>query len=864
MMRGVSTAGSADGPVIGYWGDRSGIHPNSNPPVRWDYDTGLNILWHTATPTFGYGAPTVLKDKVVCVTDVDPEHPFPLVIGLDLATGAECWRDEVNPLVLLSDEAKRKEMEELWVATLRWRGDYNRMLRDWNTAPTNDKSQVAESMKNLGLKPEGDVRKRGYPAKEDILDPNLKGSHWTKPWDALGKVGLSGDTWRYHCYGLPGGGWYFGETFATPVSDGERVYVQIAWGVWVAYDASGKRMWIRHLPSLGAGDYCQAGRSPLIWRDYLVADLGDWVRAFDRATGKEVWACQRSKAKVGQHEMSSPLVVTVAGKDYLYANGTPMFAVRLEDGVPCLITGPSSKSPGLIARTDPDRKDVLYLAGGGEHGGWEGKGKSEILSPACLRLKPGTNDTLEAEVLWHGVEGKAYGSQVSPMIAHGGKLYFLDCILDAATGKVRAGEPRGRGGNSQAVPDSSLTLQIAGGRIYGQGYAEHGSEKRNDDLGAAVVCQVFDMDGHYLASNRLRGLSGREAMRVRCNIPNWFNYPNNFTIVGDRIVTRSCDEVICIGRTDRAFSAAEMGRMAPGLAKGPTLDAVVAQLSAKDRCVRLAAVQALAGLKDKAEPVLPKIMEMFKSDSPEAAEMGFLAICALGPSAVSLAPELAKLAVGAVPGRDTFPGKNEQVLPVIGTPAQRVERARQALGALGPGSVETLAAMLGETEGGYGAAMQTAAVMEDLRTAAVVLAHGVVGGKAPRFLPKLHPFATAWGGLTQEEGLPQALLLRAWAGKDAGAILAKALTAGDAKRRFGLLASLVAAFDPVLLEPHVDALRSLVKEKNLSAAQALGGMGPKAASAVPDLEAWRADPKVDPKQASAIDAVLVKIRGPAR
>jgi hypothetical protein len=42
MTSGVSTAGSEDGPVIGYWGDRSGIHPNSNPPVRWDYDTGLN------------------------------------------------------------------------------------------------------------------------------------------------------------------------------------------------------------------------------------------------------------------------------------------------------------------------------------------------------------------------------------------------------------------------------------------------------------------------------------------------------------------------------------------------------------------------------------------------------------------------------------------------------------------------------------------------------------------------------------------------------------------------------------------------------------------------------------------------------
>ena len=30
--------------VLGYWGDGSGIH-RGDPPVRWDSDTGLGILW---------------------------------------------------------------------------------------------------------------------------------------------------------------------------------------------------------------------------------------------------------------------------------------------------------------------------------------------------------------------------------------------------------------------------------------------------------------------------------------------------------------------------------------------------------------------------------------------------------------------------------------------------------------------------------------------------------------------------------------------------------------------------------------------------------------------------------------------------
>jgi hypothetical protein len=89
---------SAPGPVIGFWGDGSGIHPKSDPPVRWDSDTGLNILWHSPTPTFGYGAPIVLKDVVIAVTDVDSLNPWPLVIGYDLATGAEKWRQQIKPL----------------------------------------------------------------------------------------------------------------------------------------------------------------------------------------------------------------------------------------------------------------------------------------------------------------------------------------------------------------------------------------------------------------------------------------------------------------------------------------------------------------------------------------------------------------------------------------------------------------------------------------------------------------------------------------------------------------------------------------------------------------------------------------------
>jgi hypothetical protein len=690
--------------VVGLWGDRSGIHPNSNPPVRWDSDTGLNIRWHTPTPTFSYSAPVVLKDRVVYLNDVDPEHPWPLLVGLDLATGKECWRVEVIPDAV----AKRPEVKQLWEATVRWRAEFCRYLAD----------KKPERLVTLGLRSEADTKRKGFPSKDDALNvTGPLGAPWTDPWRTLGKASLVGDTWRYHCYGLPGGAWFFGETFATPVSDGERVFIQLAWGVWAAFDRDGKQLWMHHLPSQAGGDYCQTGRSPLIWRDRLVADLGDYVRAFDRVTGKELWKFQRSSLKIGQHEMESPMVVTVAGTDYLYCNGQPPFVVRLDDGKAFKITGPIEKSPGHIVRADPDRPDVLYLAGGGEHGGWEGKGKGEIVPPAAVRLVPGDADTFKAEVLWHGVEGKQYGSQVSWMICHKGRLYFRDIILDALTGKVLIGKPGGRGTAAQAVPDSTYTLAIAGNRVYGQGFAEHGSEKRKDDDGAAVVCQVFDLDGHYLASNRLRGLPGQAEFRNRNNIPNWYSYANNFTVAGDVILSRSCQEVICIGK--------------------PSL------------------------------PAIPpaKALEMLKSDDPAVALTGFQTICALGPQAAGLAPELAKLAIGAVPGRDVFPEKGQEVPSLPGRPEQRIERARQALASLGKAAVPTLVGML-DNEAGFSAAMQTAVLMEDHAAAAELLAHGILQGKAPHLFPSLLPFAASWGGLTRTESLPRALAWRAWAAKD--------------------------------------------------------------------------------------------------
>ena len=826
------------------WGEGTGIFPGSAPPVRWDYDTGHNILWHTPTPTFGYGAPTVLKDRVVLLTEVDPEYPFPLLIGYDLATGAECWRTEVNPLpASIADPRKRKEIEDLWKATVRWRGEYAVLLGDWKAAA--DKRALAERMKRLGLKPDGDVSARGYPGKDAALDPTGPlGAHWTDPWKPLGQAGLVGDTWRYS--GVPGGSWFFGETFATPVSDGERVYVQISWGVWAAYDRDGKLLWMQHKPSKVHGDHCQCGRSPFLWRGRLVADLGDWIRAFDCATGKLAWECSRKALGTGGHEMASPVVFTVAGKDWVYCNGYPPLAVRLEDGRAVKLEGPLARSPGIIVRGNPDAPDQLFLAGGGEHGGWEGKGKSDAPPPASIRIRPDGQDGLKVELLWSGIEGKQHGSQLSWMICHGGRLYYRDVILDAATGRLLIGQPGSRDNPGQAVPGSTLTLAVAGGRIYGQGYAEHGSEKRADDGGARVRCEVYDLAGHRLAVNCLRGLAGQAAMRRRNNIPNWFSYPNNFAVSGDRILTRSCNEVICVGDARRAFTPEERRRVAADLAGKPTLHAALAGLDAREWPRRLAAVQALGELGSDAAPAAGGLVERLKAADPARAETGFHALLALGPRAASQAEALMALAQGQDPIRR--------------------ERALRALAGMGAAIENSLAAALAKADT-FGLAYQVAARMDDVDVAARTYARGLLAlDRAPQRLPWPPPFerflkdGAPW---TDRAGTiaRDALAALGSRGKAATAVLAPALKPDD-PARFMTIAVPLAAVDPQAVLPHLDLLRKLAGDarQRTDAVQILSRLGPAASAAAPELEALLADTKLDGRFRQTVEAALARIR----
>ena len=224
-----------------------------------------------------------------------------------------------------------------------------------------------------------------------------------------------------------------GQAYPTPCSDGEHVYVATAHGVFACFDLAGKRRWLARVPGNG-GEYCRNGRSPILYKQLLISDITDKVRAFDSATGTLAWSDDLGKKK--HSTIVSPMVLTVSGKDILWAAGCN--AYLLPDGKKLNIEGWTDC--GMQTLVKYDEPDVIFFCGSGEHCGWTGKGKGvDPMPPAAVRFSlsgnPSTHSagsgtssssgqlTLKANVLWSGINGKYYGGNQPWMLYHGGKLY---------------------------------------------------------------------------------------------------------------------------------------------------------------------------------------------------------------------------------------------------------------------------------------------------------------------------------------------------------------------------------------------------------------------------------------------------------
>lgn len=483
--------------------------------------------------------PPVVAGKLVFVT-CEPgwKADWPLLVCLDADTGKELWRRELNhlPVSRLSAD-QRFEAAKAWHEFLDgWARGYRAMAL-WRGGDDAAKAEANKQLASAGFRPRGG--KPGDPYKGQEI--NIDEARWKPVIEKFKAAGMMGETFRE---GGALGTSCLGHAFATPISDGERVWAVTAFGGVFCFDKKGELKWAQHVPGQ-AGEYCRNGRSPLLWKNLLITDITALCRAFDKDTGELKWS-----APVGGQAIITPAIITVGGTDVLLCDGVGMKqaspgrakAFRLPDGQELTVDGWSDL--GATALVKLDERDVVFVSEGGDHAPWSGfRGEGHKNSPAAARFRL-EGDKLIGTALWNGVDDQAI-TTYEGMVYHAGKLYVGNVILEALTGKLIAGAP-GKG-KLRVVPNTRHMLVVAGDKIYGLREQEDKAAKTKYGQ-----LEVHSVDG----AKRGQGVlwpaepTGEKAQQVAqtAGQSNWgYSYSCPFTVSGNRIYARSNDELICIG-----------------------------------------------------------------------------------------------------------------------------------------------------------------------------------------------------------------------------------------------------------------------------------------------------------------------------
>jgi len=603
----VTAASAAEIPVPGgvpWWGYRglggTGVVAG-DPPVACDDATGMNVLWKVPVANWGHSQPVVLGDAVLVVSEGGwPEgQDFPVVECFALADGALRWELTLDhlPSVALAEE-ERERVRSAWADVLAdFRLNY-RIFHQIATAET-DAERVAARKRFEELGRSFDKYKRGYGQLRS-LKPKCDQDQARL---AAEKAGLTLETWQHGC-GM--GQSAFGQTFPTPVTDGEHVYIATAFGSFFCLDRDGEVVWTTFAPGQ-RGEYCRNGRSPLIYGDLLISDVTALARGIDRATGEVRWS-----HPVGAGTWMNPVVITVDGVDVLLCHNRKAF--RLPDGEPLTVEGGTDF--GAMAVVKYDERDVVFFTGGGEHGGWTNKGNCPTPPPSAVRFAL-DGDTLDGEILWSGIDGEKVTGHVG-ILYHDGRLYHegTGSAYDPHTGKLLAGpgdrkEARDRG----TVAATDHLLWIADGRMYGLKEARRSKE----DPRKLGFLEVRELGGRRLATNLFRNADGDETKRAQIVAQNgfgrWgkFSYAKPFTVHGDRLFVRNYDHLWCVGHAVRGTPADDEEDLAAIAAASSAAELLPYLDHAGARC-RYEATRRLIEL---ADPAASDALEARLADDPQ-------------------------------------------------------------------------------------------------------------------------------------------------------------------------------------------------------------------------------------------------------
>ena len=556
------------------------VYADSKPPTEFDVKAGKGFHWVTPLPSWGHGSPVATRDRVFVVCEHGPKNDFPVLVCLNAEDGKILWQRELDHLdKLISDPKECDQIRQDWRDRMKFNRNMFAYMYELTAAKDQvEKDAVAAKYRALGF---------------DVFGKRNVGGWFPQPVD---KVGFEAREKRLMAKGLYIDGFLngscgldcLGHAFATPITDGVRVYAVTSFGGFFCFDMTGNPIWkaaALATPTTqwtGTPEYCQFARSPILWNDLLIGDGGNRVRAFDRFTGALKWSDSISK-RCGKNQTEtivSPVVMKVGGRDILWSAGCS--AYLLPEGKLLKVEG--WEKAGMQVLVKSDEPDVVFFSGSGDHAQWFAPGdrgeKGSNASPAAVRFSLETGSTvaatnststnavalvLKAKVLWDGMkvaemmgvkyDGRSLGNGFAPCMAyHSGRLYGRGgVILDALSGKVVAGQI-GNKNIKGGTPRTGTLLGIAGGHVYGLDGGATGKA-------ATGLMEVFTEDGKLVSANTFPfpDFKGMEDLAIGAGLGDFdknvtsftrsipWSHGAGFAFGPDCIYARSLAHLWCVG-----------------------------------------------------------------------------------------------------------------------------------------------------------------------------------------------------------------------------------------------------------------------------------------------------------------------------
>ncbi len=374
LLTSIPSAACAE--PVGWRTNWTGQYPEDIPPLQWGPDR--NVVWKVPTKTWSNATVVPYGDRLFY-----GEEPATLVCA-SKETGQVLWRASTSYDELLSGEsaeAARKQQEEIQTLNARQR-------------------ELQAEDRRLNAEIRKDPSNRELPGQRNQVRQEL--NQLRRKIQALGRNTTSRPPATHGTNGY---------SSATPVIEGNRVYVLYGTGAAAGYDLEGKRLWARLVgrPANGWGH----SASPVLMDGTLIVHLADTVYGLDPGTGETRWTAASSQF------WGTPFPFTL-GKGTGAVLTTGGIVIRARDGQIL------ARGIGEMPWSSPVARDgVLYIA--------DEKGAS------AFRIPAGDEDPVTFQSLWKvPIQRDRY--YASPLI-HDGLLYNVNqkgfmTVLDITDGST--------------------------------------------------------------------------------------------------------------------------------------------------------------------------------------------------------------------------------------------------------------------------------------------------------------------------------------------------------------------------------------------------------------------------------------------